>query len=309
MTRIVAKVVALGLLVVVTYGLLWLIPPKPYLVYSSLLDKQQRLVNTPAPRLIFVGGSGVALGLDSELIELKVKRPVLNMGVNAGFGLHYMLAQVEPSVQPGDLVLIVPEYEHFYGDLSEGDQNLLWALRIQPEMFWQLSWRQILHVLPEFPVFIQQRVQEIVRSRPDPVYNRNAFTVRGDFVNHLDLPSTPLAISSIDEGNAINGNALQLLRDFRHAVEQQGGQVYLIYPAIAESFWTFGKNRQVIETLNLMILQQNVMQPLLTPADAVWPDTLFFDTVYHLTRRGRQLRSELLAERLVALLGNKVAAK
>jgi hypothetical protein len=309
MTRIVAKTVALGLLIVVTYSLLWLIPPKPYLVYASLLDKQQRLVNIPAPRLIFVGGSGVALGLDSALIETKVNRPVLNMGVNAGFGLHYMLAQVQPWVQPGDIVLIVPEYEHFYGDLAEGDQNLLWALRIQPEMVWQLSWQQLLHLLPDLPVFIQQRMQEIARSRPDPIYNRNAFTAHGDFVNHLDLPSTPLALSAIDAGNTINGRALQLLADFRHEVEQQGGQVYLIYPAIAESFWAFGKNRQVIETLNSAILQQNVMQPLTTPAAAVWPDPMFFDTVYHLTRQGRQLRSELLAERLAVLLGSKVTAK
>jgi hypothetical protein len=36
---------------------------------------------------------------------------------------------------------------------------------------------------------------------------------------------------------------------------------------------------------------------------------MFFDTVYHLTRQGRQLRSELLAERLAVLLGSKVAAK
>lgn len=80
MTRIVTKLAALGLLIVMTYGILWLIPPKPYLVYSSILDKQQRLVNTPAPRLIFIGGSGITLGLDSELIEQKVRRPVLNMG-------------------------------------------------------------------------------------------------------------------------------------------------------------------------------------------------------------------------------------
>jgi hypothetical protein len=71
MARIGIKLVVLSLLVVLTYGILWLIPPKPYLVYSSLLDKQQRLVAIPAPRLIFVGGSGIALGLDSELIEQK----------------------------------------------------------------------------------------------------------------------------------------------------------------------------------------------------------------------------------------------
>jgi len=39
------------------------------------------------------------------------------------------------------------------------------------------------------------------------------------------------------------------------------------------------------------------------------PDTMFFDTVYHLTRQGRQLPSELLADRLAVLLNNKAVAK
>lgn len=123
------------------------------------------------------------------------------------------------------------------------------------------------------------------------------------------MPSSPLALSAIGDGQQINRKALQLLQDFQHDLAQQGAQAYLVYPAIAESFWTFGKNRQVIETLNSTILQQNVMQPLTTPQAAVWSDALFFDTVYHLTRQGRQLRSEMLAERLVDFLGNHMAAK
>jgi hypothetical protein len=158
-------------------------------------------------------------------------------------------------------------------------------------------------------VFIQQRVQEIMRATPDPIYNRSAFTERGDFVNHLDLPSRPLALYTIADQQELNHDALHLLQDFQSAVQQQGAQAYLLYPVIAESFWTFGENRKAIETLNLAILRQNGIQPLTTPDASVWPDELFFDTVYHLTRQGRRLRSEMIAESLVRLMHNKVAAK
>jgi len=73
MPRVVAKIADLGLLIVATYSVLWLIQPKPDLVYSSILDKQQRLINIATPRPIFVDGSGVALCLDSKLIETQVR--------------------------------------------------------------------------------------------------------------------------------------------------------------------------------------------------------------------------------------------
>jgi hypothetical protein len=301
MTRILPKIVAMGLLVLITYGILWLIPPKPYLVYASVLDKEKRLASLPAPRLIFVGGSGVALGLDSQLIETEMKMPVINMGVNAGFGLHYMFEQVKPWIRAGDIILIVPEYEHFYGELIQGDQNLLWALCIQPSMLRTLSRQQMLHLLPELPGFAQQRLQELVRTKADPIYNRSAFNVYGDFVNHLDLPPTPLLLSSIAEGQPLNGKALFLLKEFYHYTQKQGVKAYLIYPAIAESFWNYPENRKAIETLQLTILQQNIIQPLSTPIASVWPDALFFDTVYHLSRQGRQRHSEMIVQHLLHL--------
>jgi len=309
MTRIVPKIVAMGLLVLVTYGILWLIPPKPYLVYASVLDKQNRLASLPAPRLIFVGGSAVALGLDSQLIETQLGMPVINMGVNAGFGLRYMVEQVKPWIRAGDIILMIPEYEHFYGELLQGDQNLLWALCIQPSMLRTLSRQQMFHLLPELPSFAQQRVQEFIRTRADPIYNRNAFNAYGDFVNHLDLPSAALALSAIANGQPFNGEALLLLKEFQHYAQKQGAEAYLIYPAIAESFWNYPENRKAIETLKLTILRQNIVQPLSAPVDAVWPDAMFFDTVYHLSRQGRQLYSEMIAQRLLRLHQNKLTTK
>lgn len=309
MTRILPKIVAMGLLVLVTYGILWLIPPKPYLVYASVLDKQNRLATLPAPRLIFVGGSGVALGLDSQIIEAQLGMPVINMGVNAGFGLRYMFQQVTPWIRAGDIILIIPEYEHFYGELLKGDQNLLWALCIQPVMLHTLSRQQIFHLLPELPGFAQQRVQEVIRTRPDPIYNRNAFNAYGDFVNHLDLPSVALTLSAIANGQPLNSEALLLLKEFQHYAHKQGAEAYLIYPAIAESFWNYPENRKAIETLQSTILQQNSIQSLSAPVDGVWPDALFFDTVYHLSRQGRHLQSEMIVQHLQRLHRDKLATR
>ncbi len=295
MTRLVVRIVGLGLFVLVSYVAIWAMPLHADVVYASLLDKHKLLVTTPSPRLIFIGGSGIALGLDSALIEEQIGLPVINMGVNAGFGLHYMLKEVEPMLRQGDIVLVVPEYEHFYGTLLEGDQNLLWALRIRPASIRQTTWQQLLQLVPEIPSFMQQRVQEILHRQTDPIYNRNAFNEHGDFVNHLQLPAQAISLYAIGDQAEINRNALAELAQFSNTAKARGATVRLVYPAIAESFWHYQRNAAKIEQLHELIQREQIIEEASLPSDFLLPEALFFDTVYHLSESGRRLRSERIA--------------
>jgi len=308
MVRLITRVAAMALSILVTYIGIWSLPVRSDLVYASLLDKHTLLSTVAAPRVIFIGGSGIALGLDSELIERELGLPVINMGVNAGFGLHYMLEEVQPYLQRDDLVVIVPEYEHFYGRLWEGDQNLLWALRIQPNTIRQITWQQFLQALPAFPLFIQQRIHEFAQRTPDPIYNRAAFNEHGDFVNHLTLPTEevqPYAIVAQETTNqrqtnqaAINRTALTQLADFQQYATAQGATVVLLYPAIADTFWHYANNQMTINQLHDSIAEEQIIQELSLPDEYVLPTSLFFDTVYHLSGEGRLLRSERVAAML-----------
>lgn len=298
MARLIRHILVMGLFVVLTYLALWLAPLHADVVYASLLDKHARLLTQPSPRLIFVGGSGIALGLDSTIIEERLGYPVINMGLNAGLGLHYMLEEVRPLLRSGDLVVIVPEYEHFYGTLAEGDQNLLWALRILPASIAQTTWQQRWQLLLNVPGFMQQRVQEILRRLPDPIYNRAAFNEHGDFVNHLSLPAQPIKLYAINEHAAFNPDALTELIEFTADAKAQGAQAILMYPAIADTFWHYQQNAQVIADLQQRIQRGGLIQTGSTPDDYVLPETLFFDTVYHLSKVGRQVRSERMANAL-----------
>jgi len=307
MARLAAKVVIMGLLLVGTYLLIWVLPAKPYLVYASLLDKHTRLDQTPAPRLIFVGGSGIALGLDSSLIEAQVHLPVINMGVNAGFGLRYMLDEVKSAIQAGDVVAVVPEYEHFYGELLDGDQNLLWALRIRPASIRYLHPAQLWHLLPEVPRFMQLRVLEQLRRLPDPIYNRQAFNRYGDFVSHLQLPLQTPALYDLAQRQGINPAAIQALTQFAAEVQAKGARMVLIYPTVASSFWGYHNNAALISQLHQQLSQETKLTVLDQPSHYLLPATMFFDTVYHLSGAGRAARSSQLAAQLTTFLHEQAA--
>ena len=139
MKRLFAKILLIVGLVFLTYLVLFFLPSKSTLVYASILDKHQLLQRAGSPKIVFVGGSSLALGLDSALIHTKTGLPVVNMGLNGGLGLRYMLEEVKPDIGPGDLIVVSPEYEHWYGSLLEGGLNLLWVLQIRPNFIGFLS--------------------------------------------------------------------------------------------------------------------------------------------------------------------------
>lgn len=90
----------------------FLLPPRAAKLgyFAALGDKHHLLEVARSPKIIFVGGSNLAFGLDSNLIESKFHRPVVNMGLCAPFGLRYLLEEVKDNVTAGDTIVLVPEY-------------------------------------------------------------------------------------------------------------------------------------------------------------------------------------------------------
>ena len=68
---------------------LWIVaPPEPTSLLTAHVDKMERLRATPSPRVVVVGGSNVAYGIDSSRLEASLGRPVVNLGTSGGLGLR-----------------------------------------------------------------------------------------------------------------------------------------------------------------------------------------------------------------------------
>ena len=95
---------------------------------AAVLEKDRIIRNAESPKIILVGGSNLAFGIDSKMMQDALRMPVVNMGLYAKLGLKYMLAQVRPYIRKGDIVVVVPEYDLFYGDFANGDRINLMAI-------------------------------------------------------------------------------------------------------------------------------------------------------------------------------------
>lgn len=87
------------------------------------------LKNTPAPRVIFIGGSNLAFGIDGKMVEDSIGVNSVNYGIQAGVGLRLMMEDAMEYSRQGDILVISPEYEHFYGNYH-GEKSTLSILTL-----------------------------------------------------------------------------------------------------------------------------------------------------------------------------------
>lgn len=67
----------------------------------------------PSKRIVLLGGSNTLYGFSAATITSQTGRPALNTGLNAGFGLKYLLHIGRSIAKPGDLFVLPLEYPLF----------------------------------------------------------------------------------------------------------------------------------------------------------------------------------------------------
>lgn len=271
-------------------------------------DKIARLHRLASPKVVIIGGSNVMFGIDSSRIQRSTGLPTVNMGVNAGISVNYMLEVVRPWVGRGDVVVLCLEHGLYFKDPLEMTDSTLEVLLHDPGGYQYLrsvggfTWsgaRRLLTSNSKVIGFIDNRVRPLFPRVPQRIYRRDSFDELGDLVAHVGRPSQhPTASASADEGQAVNAEALRVIEDFVAEVRRRGGRVVFSWPSIMKS--QYERNRASIETVFAAVRGSRILEPTSSPMDYVFPDELFYDTAWHLTGPGRQLRTERLLKEISA---------
>ena len=280
---------------------------------AAVLEKDRLIRTTPSPKIILVGGSNLAFGIDSRMMRDSLNVNVVNMGLYAKLGLRYMLAQVKPYIRRGDVVAIVPEYDQFYGKFSEGDNTLNTALLYAPAD----RIGDFIKSYSVIDVVLRPRVENTRRGflqaaadlfgvknkyfPPDtnPVYNRRSFNQYGDMKSHLGRRSMnpdAIYVSHLPPAKEFNKRALDDLNDIGDAARSRGAHAYFLFPSYIDR--SHAINTAAIATLERR-LRKDMRIPILGgPGDFVYPSSWFFDTRYHLNELGRGPRTVKMIEML-----------
>jgi hypothetical protein len=284
------------------------IRPDPSHYFAGSLLQTQLLETTPSPRIILVGGSNVAMGLDAELMQRSLGVPVINDGLHAGLGIA-PLRELERHIHKGDVIIVSLEYGMFSSrDIMEGDRAFLsdW-IEYSPDRLQYLS-----NPLAETPgiyvTMLQRKINRGVNTfllggsldETRGVFSGTKFDEEGDFIGHLDqasvpprkIPSVPYPVSDLED------DIFVFLQDFNQTAREKGAQVYFEAPASRQSNCE-ATGKAPLTRFFQTFTERSSIRMLTSLEEVCMPNKYFFDTAYHLNAKGRELRTKRLIENLV----------
>lgn len=313
------RIAAFLLLVLLLPGLLLaaaLSLPRVYAesYYAELAPLTERLYQAEGKKLVVIGGSNVAFGLDVELLEQLLRDKgydytVCPYGLYAAVGCSAMLSLSEDALCEGDIVVLAIEPTSDTMSDYFGASAFLKCAEGDPWLLTKLSAEQRRAALGNAIPVLQERLS-ILHSGALPaaegVYSRAAFGENGNL--DYERPGNLMALG-FDPGSPVDLVAVDIqeafaeqLRDYRAAAEKKGAQVFLSFSPVDRSALADDSEEAVyafftrcVEAFGCPVISD----PNRYLLDAAW----FYDSNFHLNSAGAQLRTVLLAEDILARLG------
>jgi hypothetical protein len=303
----VAAVCAVAVAAIVTF-----IPEGNDYAEATIL-KHNRLNSFDGPRIVLVGGSNLAFGIDSQMMQRETACPVVNMGMNGYFGVRYMLEEVRPALRRGDTVVVALEYDSFFKSVEGTASNLFVIVKANPEGVNYLTWRQRLAVLGATPYIAQEKLLRLIRGvafglrdaiagegddaatieeMTSQIETLSGFNAEGDLVSHLGVDWPFEHEPGIDPSTPVDPEIIGLLRSFDADMQARGVRVMISYTPLLRDFYV--QHQAGIDNVHRLITEAGLTAPA-PPADYVYDESFFFDTVFHVNAEGRTLRTERLA--------------
>lgn len=259
---------------------------------GSFEDKTRNLESVQEPKIILAGNSNLPFGMDSRQIAESLGMPVVNLGFHGGMGNLFQYNMARLNVQPGDIVVVSVT------ELDSGliqDASLAWiTLENRWDLWWMIPKENYWDMLIAAPNYVVDTITALVSNRNATLkqpYSRAAFNEYGDIAypretSILDLSTVSVKIPTITEEGVSQLNALNQFCVERGAVclltacpilkidQTPSPEEYAQYQAELEA------------RLDCRIVSDF--------ADYMYDASYFYDTKYHLTDAGVQLRTQQL---------------
>lgn len=266
---------------------------------AAINDKLNRLQVLESPKVIILGDSNLAFGINSEKIETALEMPVVNMGLHGGIADVYYEELVKPHIREGDLVIIAPYV--FEQDSIFPDKGLAMTMLEKNPLLWEpVSARTRWELVPAYPYYAYSCLTKWItlsgNKAVDSSYSRDAFNEYGDVVNKPAQYGKTAEALFANEGVIVippyNQQSFDRINAFYDYIVSKGARLLLAAYPVADC----QDRPDVTEYENFeAVLRNNLDCPMISRfEDYFIKPEYFYDTILHLTPEGADLRTEQL---------------
>ncbi|MBQ2723917.1 MAG: leucine-rich repeat protein [Clostridia bacterium] len=286
--------------------------------YVALQKQYDRLRAVNEEKVVLVGCSNVAFGIDSQLFEQHFGKPLVNVGLYGAFGSKAMLDLSKANLNRGDTVVIALEYEPMAYSLSYGAESMWKAVDGRWNMFFDLGFDNAESLAGTYFDYVATKFQYAKDDfvfEAEGVYSNDAVNEYGEIYNDRNLrPYNVMALGYqaqdlIYQYDRIGQNFIDYINDYVSYCAMRGVTVYFSFsPFNQMAMEKGGIEREDLLQFASDLVQNLDCQVISNPLDYVYDYLYFYDTNFHLNDVGVQLRTIQLVRDLQLAQGQLPSA-
>lgn len=276
---------------------------------SVLADKYMRLKNAAGKRLILVGGSNLAFGIDSALLEQEYPDyTVVNFSGSMFYGMFPLFDMIEANARAGDIVLFVPEYEDSMYANTEQESIYNWQyLESNYNMLDDIDMRNNPSIFQHFVEYLNAKRSFLPGkvTNPDNVYTRAGFNAAGDL--SIFRPNRYFLDFAAPDAALVQEAGMQYYNAICARLQARGVKCLFSFsphPRGKLSEAEIAAEIAAFEKKLYSLLDSRYCTVISKMEDCFFPSNLFYDTRYHMSTEGARVRTQQLLEDLAPYMND-----
>ena len=277
---------------------------------GELSAKYELLNETKEEKIIVIGGSSAAFGIDSALISEAVGRPVVNFGLYATLGTKMMLDLSRANIGKGDIIILAPELDEQTLSLYFNATSAWQALDADPSMLLRVGTDNYKDLLGGVVEYLGKKYEYAAQGRKvtqTGVYSRSSFNELGDIVYPREYN---VMTFGYDTGTVINLKPEIFSEDFidyanRYIARARraGAEVYFEFCPMNASALAKDTTEDSVYEFVSFIEEKINCKVIGNPWESILDSGYFYDTNYHLNDAGVKVHSQTVANDVLRELG------
>lgn len=286
-------------------------PFEPDGYMASMPDKIKRVGSVASPKIVVVGDSNVAFGIDSAMIESYFDMPVVNFGLHGGLGQAFHTELLRGNIGRGDIIIIAPAHYNDPSTLVQ-DPVLAWLVVENDLSIWgRISDDDKKEMIQYLFSYCKKGVRGKVNSLLSTMilgnknangtsYSKGAFNEYGD--NDFAGDETEIILEEVlQEENFSSGILSDTMQDYWNEyndyVKSKGATLVISVPPILDARLQSSGQLESLQSS----LENGLQFPVISKLSSyVYPIEYFYNTNLHLNRRGKTIRTNQLIQDLDA---------
>lgn len=275
--------------------------------YAALVDKVHYLKEKKdQKKIVLVGGSNVAFGFDSELLENEFPDyQVANFGLYAALGTKIMMDLALPYVGEGDLVFLLPEANAQSMSLFFSPVDTWKAIEDDTEIYDLLPDDNKKQMQGNYFAYIDEKKDFDAPIPGSGVYQRSNFNDRLDFeyiIDGISQRAQNMMSQHYDPSMTVDFESqlfdeafVSYANEYAEKLSKRGASIYFGFSPVNEFGAVNGDEENL--TAYYWSLREAFSFPAVgNPAEYIIDPHYFFDSNFHLNDSGAILRTKLLAD-------------